>query len=134
MVSRKIGRLLIPLIESGAHESEEKAMKELGGIKSADRREWLLDLLRRNDGWLVTCTMNEIRINGPEAMMDEVAALVKSEDPVVRETALFCMCSKRTMLVEPMVIEKLKFDRSPMVSGFARELLRRALPEGEGAR
>jgi hypothetical protein len=134
MVSRKIGRLLIPLIESSDPASDERAIREVGGVTSLGRRERMQELLKSPDGWLSACVMREIMEDGPEDLFPEIGRLISSPNVLCRETVLYCMLSKRRVDIGLPEIEKLKFDRSPLVAAFACEVIRRGTPGAEGAK
>ncbi|MBI5527958.1 MAG: hypothetical protein HY897_16630 [Deltaproteobacteria bacterium] len=123
MVSRSIGRQIIPLIESGDPASRDDLFDDVGGIRSMEREAWLKDLLKGPDPWLAVCTLCEIKTHGPATLMPLVAGTVRSSDTLVRETALYAMLQSGAPLVDPEVLEDLTRDKSPLVAGFARELL-----------
>jgi ATP/ADP translocase len=123
MVPRSIGRQLVPLIESGDPASRDDLFDDVGGVKTMPREEWLKEILEDADPWLTACAIHEVRTRGPATLMPLVAGALKSNDALVRETALHAMLDSSAPLVDPELLAVLARDKSALVAGFATELL-----------
>ncbi|MFA6033962.1 MAG: HEAT repeat domain-containing protein, partial [Myxococcota bacterium] len=123
LVSRSIGRLLLPLLEVGRNHLAQWHVENIPGIRSQGAAEWIQELLDSADAWTVACAVNEVRTRKMTELMPKVARHVRAGDPLVRETVLFAMLDRGWTDVDENELLRLKNDRSAEVVFFAGRLM-----------
>lgn len=86
-----IKRLIIPIVEETVPYRLFEKTRHLFDFDFSTERESLDYLLNGEDNWLKVCAVYyiaEMRIKG---YMDDISKLVDDSDPVVKETALYCL-------------------------------------------
>jgi ATP/ADP translocase/HEAT repeat protein len=85
-------RLLLPLVEDQTVEKKLDIAAGFFELKRLPKIEWLRNLLRHDNDWLVTCALHYIaKENISEITLAEIEKHTFSNDHVVSETALLCL-------------------------------------------
>ncbi len=91
LVSKEESRLLLPLIEDHGVQSSLKRGAELFDLERCDPDVWIARLLDDSSPWTVACTLDLVGQTGRVAHLDAAKKHLKAADPVVRESACFCV-------------------------------------------
>lgn len=122
---------LIPIFDDSTPEKRRDAGEEQFRIRSSTRTQRLIELLEGDDPWLRTCASQEVANEGLEQLVPQVEAMLRSSNPVNRETAIF-------VLSQLLSADQLRIDVLPLlhdevlrVRRFAAHVLGEELVEEE---
>ena len=91
ILDANLKKLLIPLVEETAPNMLMYRMQHVLGFDFPTEQESFEFLLKGGDTWLKVCALYYIAENRREDFNDEVSELVNDSDPLVKETAEYCL-------------------------------------------
>jgi ATP/ADP translocase len=130
MLSKRIARFLLPLVEDAPAESKLRRGGELFVLTHHDAESRLRDLMNGPDPWLRVCAVHEAGERGMATLVADVTARLGDADPVVRETtarALTRLLPRDTWLG---YLERLRDDRVERLRRYAEGLAASTAPGG----
>lgn len=126
LLSNRLKRVLIPLVEEQPVEARLRAAQSLFQLQRRSPEDWLAELLKSRDPWLRVCALNETARRGLVSLAEPVRAALSDPDPVVRETAVRSVTLLMPASQWRPALEGLHEDRNVRV----RDFLKHQLAEG----
>jgi HEAT repeat protein len=114
----------LPLLEDGSDARKLSLAQELFALARRDREQRLLEILHGADAWLSVCAAMAIAQWGLRRFTAEVRTLLKSDQALLRETALVALGKLGGGALTRDAIEPLVDDGAPAVSRYARHVLK----------
>ncbi len=91
ILESKLKRILIPIVETPIADIQLNNARKLFGLDTPTDSECINIILQGDDNWLKACTLYLVAELGYEKSIDTVAKLVDDPDPMVKETAKYCL-------------------------------------------
>ncbi len=114
---------IIPMLEGGDNASILSKGIEVFQLRRTAREIRLRWILSSEDSWLQTCAAAEVAETRLESLLKPVKALLKSSDPICRETALSVLGTLLAGHELTEAVEPLTADPAPQVQRYARHIL-----------
>jgi HEAT repeat protein len=123
MLDKELKRLLLPLLDKSLLSDLKEIGDEIFGLSHRPADERLRLLMEENTGWLSSCAIFSSGQNKDGNLSSDIRACMKSENPLVRETALVAL---RNLLPPEDVQEEARThldDPAPNVREYATWIL-----------
>ena len=91
ILESKLKRTLIPIVETPIADIQLNNARKLFGLDTPTDSECINIILQGDDNWLKSCTLYLVAELGYEKSIDTIAKLVDDPDPMVKETAKYCL-------------------------------------------
>lgn len=123
MLSKRLKKVVIPLVEDQPVEGRLRVAWQLFQLERRSPEQWLDQLLQSQDPWLRVCAVNEVGRGKTTALLDRVRACLGDPDAVVRETAVKAVLALMPHGAWRPEVEGLREDRNLRVRAYATEQL-----------
>lgn len=87
----RLKKLIVPIVESFPAEPSLRNARELLGFDIPSDEESVALILQGDDNWLKACAVYLVAEMGWHYYTDYLTGFTRGEDPILRETALYCM-------------------------------------------
>lgn len=96
ILESKLKRILIPIVETTRTDILADRPSEISGLEVPSEFECINSILQSHDNWLKTCTIYLVAELQYEESLNIISRLIDDPDPVVRETAKYCLEKVKT--------------------------------------
>ncbi|GAG11978.1 unnamed protein product, partial [marine sediment metagenome] len=91
ILEKNLKRILIPIVETSKVEIQSINTQKLFGFTMPAESECISLILQSDDNWLKVCTLYLIATLRYNKFIDSVVKLTDAPDPMVKETAKYCL-------------------------------------------